>query len=94
MRPKVSLGGLSTLNPSHIEVMPPPPHAVELALSGKVSVLVKGSLHTDELLGAVVSPGLRTERRISHVFVMDVPSLCQAAGDYGCSGQYPADPRA
>lgn len=49
---------------------------VELAAAGKVSVLVKGSLHSDELLGAVVQPnsGLRTERRISHVFAMDVPA--------------------
>jgi phosphate acetyltransferase len=50
--------------------------AVELAVAGKVSVLVKGSLHTDELLGAVVAEGsgLRTERRISHVYAMDVPA--------------------
>jgi len=50
--------------------------AVELAVAGKVAVLVKGSLHTDELLGAVVAPtsGLRTERRISHVYAMDVPA--------------------
>lgn len=50
--------------------------AVELAVSGSVSVLVKGSLHTDELLGAVVAPasGLRTERRISHVYAMDIPA--------------------
>ena len=49
--------------------------AVELAACGKVQVLVKGSLHSDELLAAVVSKsgGLRTERRISHVFIMDVP---------------------
>lgn len=50
--------------------------AVELAVAGKVSVLVKGSLHTNELLGAVVAPtsGLRTERRLSHVYGMDVPT--------------------
>jgi len=50
--------------------------AVELAVAGKVSVLVKGSLHTDELLGAVVAPDskLRTERRISHVYGMDLPA--------------------
>lgn len=50
--------------------------AVELAVSGKVSVLVKGSLHSDELLGAVVArdSGLRTERRISHAYGMDVPA--------------------
>jgi phosphate acetyltransferase len=50
--------------------------AVELARAGKVEALMKGSLHTDELLGAVVpsATGLRTSRRLSHVFVMDVPS--------------------
>ncbi|MEG1970763.1 MAG: bifunctional enoyl-CoA hydratase/phosphate acetyltransferase [Burkholderiaceae bacterium] len=50
--------------------------AVELARSGEVAALMKGSLHTDELMGAVVASatGLRTARRISHVFVMDVPS--------------------
>ena len=51
--------------------------AVELAREGKAELLMKGSLHTDELMGAVVrsATGLRTERRISHAFVMDVPSL-------------------
>jgi len=49
-------------------------HAVALALAGKVSLLVKGSLHTDELLGAVITSGLRTERRISHIYAMDVPA--------------------
>ena len=47
-----------------------------MARAGEVEALMKGSLHTDELMGAVVSSatGLRTERRISHVFVMDVPA--------------------
>ncbi len=50
--------------------------AVELARAGEAQLLMKGSLHTDELMGAVVAAatGLRTERRISHVYVMDVPS--------------------
>ncbi|PMS14746.1 phosphate acetyltransferase [Trinickia dabaoshanensis] len=50
--------------------------AVELGAAGKVAALMKGSLHTDELLAAVVAPGsgLRTERRISHVYAMDVPA--------------------
>jgi len=50
--------------------------AVELVREGKAEILMKGSLHTDELMAAVVSRerGLRTERRISHVFVMDVPT--------------------
>ena len=50
--------------------------AVELVREGKAELLMKGSLHTDELLGAVVAreTGLRTGRRISHVFIMDVPT--------------------
>ena len=50
--------------------------AVELVRAGRAEALMKGSLHTDELMGAVVRPdtGLRTERRISHCFVMDVPA--------------------
>ena len=50
--------------------------AVELARAGDVDALMKGSLHTDELMGAVVptGTGLRTARRISHVFVIDVPT--------------------
>lgn len=50
--------------------------AVALCRDGTVEALMKGSLHTDELMGAVVSStsGLRTERRISHVFLADVPS--------------------
>jgi len=50
--------------------------AVEMARAGEVESIMKGSLHTDELLGAVVSSskGLRTARRMSHVFVLDVPA--------------------
>ena len=50
--------------------------AVELVREGEAELLMKGSLHTDELMGAVVSRdrGLRTGRRISHVIVMDVPT--------------------
>jgi phosphate acetyltransferase len=49
--------------------------AVAMALRGEVDALMKGSLHTDELMAAVVrrEGGLRTSRRISHCFVMDVP---------------------
>ncbi len=49
--------------------------AVELVRSAEVEALMKGSLHTDELMGAVVKreTGLRTARRLSHCFVMDVP---------------------
>jgi phosphate acetyltransferase len=54
--------------------------AVQLAREGKAEMLMKGSLHTDELMGAVVrtGTGLRTERRISHAFIMDVPNLDRA----------------
>jgi phosphate acetyltransferase len=50
--------------------------AVELVRQGEAELLMKGSLHTDELLSAVVAreTGLRTGRRISHVFIMDVPT--------------------
>jgi phosphate acetyltransferase len=50
--------------------------AVTLVREGRAELLMKGSLHTDELLGAVVSreKGLRTGRRISHVFIMDIPT--------------------
>ena len=50
--------------------------AVALIREGKAELLMKGSLHTDELMSAIVSRegGLRTSRRISHVFIMDVPT--------------------
>ncbi len=50
--------------------------AVELAVAGKVDALMKGSLHTEELLAAIVptASGLRTEYRISHAYVIDTPS--------------------
>jgi phosphate acetyltransferase len=49
--------------------------AVEIVRAGEAEALMKGSLHTDELMGAVVrrEGGLRTARRVSHCFVMDVP---------------------
>ena len=50
--------------------------AVALARAGEVDAVMKGSLHTDELMHAVVAPGigLTTDRRMSHIFVMDVPT--------------------
>jgi phosphate acetyltransferase len=49
--------------------------AVELVRAARAEALMKGSLHTDELMAAVVSrdAGLRTARRISHCFIMDIP---------------------
>lgn len=50
--------------------------AVQMVREGRAELLMKGSLHTDELLAAVVAhdSGLRTARRVSHVFIMDVPT--------------------
>jgi len=54
--------------------------AVALVRAGRAEALMKGSLHTDELMGAVVASGtgLRTERRVSHVFIADVPTYPRA----------------
>jgi phosphate acetyltransferase len=53
--------------------------AVAIVREGKAEALMKGSLHTDELMGAVVKrdTGLRTARRLSHCFVMDVPTYAE-----------------
>lgn len=50
--------------------------AVQLVREGRAAAIMKGALHTDEVMEALIDPdtGLRTERRMSHVFVMDVPS--------------------
>ena len=50
--------------------------AVELVLEGKVQALMKGSLHTDELMSAVIASqgGLRTKRRVSHCYLMQTPA--------------------
>ena len=49
--------------------------AAEMAAAGEVEALMKGSLHTDELMHAVISlPGLRTGRRVSHCFLMQAPA--------------------
>lgn len=70
----VDIGGIEIESVPHSHAAAA--RAVELAASLKVASLMKGSLHTDELLAAVIAPdsGLRTERRISHVYVMDVPA--------------------
>jgi phosphate acetyltransferase len=54
--------------------------ATELVRQARAEALMKGSLHTDEMMAAVVAreAGLRTERRISHCFIMDVPGHEQA----------------
>jgi len=70
----VALGGLEIIDVP--EAHAAAEKAVALVREGRAEVLMKGSLHTDELLSAVVSreKGLRTGRRISHVFLMDVPT--------------------
>lgn len=71
---KLDLGNLTIVDVPHSHAAAT--KAVELIREGKAEILMKGSLHTDELMSAVVSRdgGLRTARRISHVFVMDVPT--------------------
>jgi phosphate acetyltransferase len=69
----LDLGGLEVIDVPHSHAAAE--KAVELVRTGNAELLMKGSLHTDELLAEVVKrdTGIRTERRISHVFVMDVP---------------------
>ena len=69
----LDLGGLEVVDVPHSQAAAE--KAVELVRTGKAELLMKGSLHTDELLAEVVKreTGIRTGRRISHVFVMDVP---------------------
>jgi phosphate acetyltransferase len=67
---------------SGLQIVPTPhshasaAEAVRLVRAGDADILVKGSLHTDELMAEVVNAetGLRTERRVSHVFVIDLAS--------------------
>ena len=70
----INLGGAQIVDVAHSHAAAA--KAVELVRQGKAELLMKGSLHTDELLGAVVAreTGLRTGRRLSHVFIMDVPT--------------------
>lgn len=70
---QLSLAGVAMVDVPHSHAAAA--KAVEMASVGEVDALMKGSLHSDELLGPVVNgqSGLRTERRISHVFALDVP---------------------
>jgi phosphate acetyltransferase len=74
---KIDLGSLPIVDAPYSEASAA--KAVELVREGKAEALMKGSLHTDELMGAVVKreTGLRTGRRVSHCFVMDVPSYAE-----------------
>jgi phosphate acetyltransferase len=69
----IDIGGYEIVDAPHSEAAAA--RAVELVHEAKGEMLMKGSLHTDELMRSVTAKtGLRTERRISHVFVMDVPA--------------------
>jgi phosphotransacetylase/acyl dehydratase len=70
----LSLDGVEIVNVPHSHAAAA--RAVDLARSGAVRALMKGALHTDELMAAVVdaASGMRTERRMSHVFALDVPT--------------------
>jgi phosphate acetyltransferase len=74
----IDISGLPIVDTPHSEASAE--KAVELVRLGQAEVLMKGSLHTDELLAAVVKrdAGLRTQRRISQCFVMDVPTYPDA----------------
>jgi len=73
----IDIAGLPIVDAPHSEASAE--KAVELVREGKAEALMKGSLHTDELMAAVVrrDTGLRTSRRVSHCFVMDVPSYSE-----------------
>jgi phosphate acetyltransferase len=70
----VALSGAEIIDVAHSHAAAS--RAVALIREGTAEILMKGSLHTDEVLGAVLNKatGIRTERRISHIFVMDVPT--------------------
>ena len=73
----IDIAGLPIVDAPHSEASAE--RAVALVREGKAEALMKGSLHTDELMAAVVrrDTGLRTSRRVSHCFVMDVPSYSE-----------------
>jgi phosphate acetyltransferase len=70
----IEIRGFQVVDAPHSEAAAE--RAVEMVHEGKGELLMKGSLHTDELMRAVTNSktGLRTARRISHVFIMDVPT--------------------
>jgi phosphate acetyltransferase len=74
---KIDIGGCEIVDAAHSDDAAA--KGVALIREGRGELLMKGSLHTDELMRAVTSSsiGLRTARRISHVFVMDVPTYAE-----------------
>jgi phosphate acetyltransferase len=73
----LDIGGFEIVDAPHSEAAAA--KAVELIHAARGEILIKGSLHTDELMRSVTAKatGLRTDRRISHVFVMDVPAYAE-----------------
>src|ERR1700751_2374375 len=72
----IDIGGFEIVDAPHSEAAAA--KAVELIHEAKGELLMKGSLHTDELMRSVTAKtGLRTDRRISHVFAIDVPNYAQ-----------------
>jgi len=71
---KLDIGGMRLVDVPHSHAAAA--RAVALVRAGEAEILMKGSLHTDELMHEVIAAdtGLRTARRLSHVFIMDVPS--------------------
>ena len=69
----LELDGVELVNTEHSHASAA--RAVELVAGGRADALMKGSLHTDEIMGAAVSKegGIRTAKRFSHCFIMDVP---------------------
>jgi phosphate acetyltransferase len=74
---RIDVGSYQVIDASHSEEAAA--RAVELIRESKGELLMKGSLHTDELMREVTSSktGLRTARRISHVFILDVPNYSE-----------------
>jgi len=73
----INISGVEIIDAAHSEEAAA--KGVELIQAAKGQILMKGSLHTDELMRSVTAKatGLRTDRRISHVFVMDVPTYAE-----------------
>src|SRR5437764_3004546 len=73
----IDISGFELIDTPHSEAAAA--KAVELIHAARGEMLMKGSLHTDELMRSVTAKvgGLRTERRVSHVFVMDVPAYSE-----------------
>ena len=90
---KIDIGAIEIVDVAHSDAAAA--KAVELIRAGKGEMLMKGSLHTDELMRAVTAAetGLRTARRISHVFIMDVPTYTRNIVHHRRRNQHLSRPR-